>query len=101
MNLIIDIDDTLLLYPNKTFENIIDKYNAAYPDHEEIRLLNERYNKGDLIILHTGRNWDKYHFTKKQLEKFGIKHHELVMGKPQGIYVDRDSYKSIKDIFDD
>jgi hypothetical protein len=101
MNLIVDLDDNLLLYPNKTFENIIDKYNAAYPDKEEIRLLNDRHNKGDVIMIHTGRNWDKYHLTKEQLEKFNIKYHELVMGKPQGIYIDKDSYKSIKDIFDD
>jgi hydroxymethylpyrimidine pyrophosphatase-like HAD family hydrolase len=101
MNFVIDIDDTLLIYPNRKFVDIYEKYSSAFPNNEAIKKVNELYNKGHVIILHTGRNWDKYQFTKKQLHIFGVKHHELVMGKPQGYYIDKDSYKSLKDFEND
>lgn len=91
MNFVVDIDNTLLLYPDG------DNYNDAVPNIDEIKILNSLYVKGHIIIIHTGRNWDKYEFTKKQLKDFGIKYHELVMGKPQGIYIDTDSYQSLRE----
>lgn len=94
---VVDIDDTLLLYPNKKYDDVFDKYNDAYANQKEIDLLNKLYNDGYTILLLTGRNWDKYFFTVKQLKKFKIKYHQLIMGKPQGCYVDRDSYKSLKE----
>jgi hypothetical protein len=96
MTYVIDIDDTLLIYPkHAVFAD--NKYNCALPNKDEIKRCNELFDS-NTIILHTGRNWDKYEFTKKQMERFGIKYHELVMGKPQGIYIDKDSYKSLKDV---
>ena len=99
MIFIIDIDDTLLLYDNnKKYENIIDKYNSASPDLKEIDILNNLYLFGNTIILYTGRNWDKYEYTKQQMKKFNINYHELVMGKPQGIYIDKDSMRSLQEV---
>lgn len=98
MTFVIDIDDTLLLYDNDYTG--LTRYKSAKPNIKEIKLVNEKYKKGNKIIIHTGRNWDKYDFTKKQLKEFKIKYHELIMGKPQGIYIDKDSYKSIEEYND-
>lgn len=97
MTYVIDIDDTLIWYPDKEYKDIYEKYDSAIPDKEEIEALNMLFDKGNYVILHTGRNWDKYELTKVQMANFGIKHHELVMGKPQGIYIDKDSYKTISE----
>ncbi len=90
MTFVIDIDDTL-----------IKSEKPGYLRPEEIKseteLVRMLYKSGYIIILHTGRNWDKYKLTINQLKKFGIPFHELVMGKPQGVYIDKDSYKSIND----
>ena len=75
----------------------MEKYLDGKPNIDEIKLVNKYYNIGHRIILWTGRNWDKYEITKAQLEACKIKHHELIMGKPQGVYVDVDSLKSLKE----
>jgi hydroxymethylpyrimidine pyrophosphatase-like HAD family hydrolase len=95
--LVIDIDNTLLMYPDKKYDNILDKYNDAIPDWAEISLLNELWANGYIIILFTGRNWDKYNFTINQLKEIGIRFDQLIMGKPQGIYIDKDSFKTLKE----
>lgn len=95
MTFIIDIDDTILLYPKKKYEDIENRYNDAIPDLKEIEKINELYDNGNIIIIHTGRNWDKYYSTKMQLHAIGLKYQELVMGKPQGVYIDKDSFKTI------
>jgi hypothetical protein len=97
MKFVIDIDDHLIKYPEKDFENIMEKYKSGLPAISEIEILNQLFCQGHMIILHTGRNWDKYQFTKEQLASFDIQYDELVMGKPQGIYVDIDSCKSLKE----
>ena len=80
MRLIIDIDGTLLFSKCENY-----KYYDTIPNKKEIKLLNKVYCTDNTIILHTSRHWNQYEFTKKQLKKFGIKYHELVMGKPEGI----------------
>ena len=102
MNFIIDIDDTLLNYhENKEYDEIWKRYKDAKPDYSQIEIVNELYKNGHKIILHTGRNWDKYEITKNQMAEFNINHHELVMGKPQGVYIDKDSYKNIEECLND
>ena len=96
--MIIDLDDHLLLYENSSLVGR-EKYALAIPNHEEINITNKFYDDGHIIIIHNGRNWDKYIFTKTQLDTFDIRYHELVMGKPQGIYVDKNSIKSLKDLY--
>ena len=100
MTLVVDIDNTLLISEKKicsccrriTYQN-------AIKIKSEIEYLNKLFKKHK-IILYTGRNWDCYDFTVKQLKKHKIKYHELVMGKPQGIYIDADAYKSVEEIYD-
>jgi hydroxymethylpyrimidine pyrophosphatase-like HAD family hydrolase len=99
MNFIIDIDDTIFKYPDKEYKDIIDKYNSAIVDEEMRKDINKLYGKGQTIILFTGRNWDKYDFTKQQLADFNICYNILIMGKPQGIYIDKYSYKTLKEFF--
>lgn len=90
MTFVIDIDDTLLKTSGPP------NYKNLKP-LKEIRFVNKMFLEGHTIILHTGRNWDKYDLTINQLEKLCVDYDELVMGKPQGIYIDKDSYKSIND----
>lgn len=99
MNYVIDIDDTIL-YSTKTECSKCGRinYSIINEDVKEIELINKLYDEGNIIILHTGRNWDSYILTKNQLLDCGVKYHELVMGKPQGVYVDKDSIKTLSDL---
>jgi len=95
---IIDIDDTILFYSEDNNGSGIEKYKKGMPNIKEINEINKKYCEGHTIIIHTGRNWDKYSYTVKQLNSIGLKYHQLVMGKPQGIYIDKDSHRSIQSI---
>ena len=82
----IDIDDTLC-------HNIEDDYAHSSPCLEAMKRVNDLYDQGHTIKLYTGRgSFDKYdwkEFTEKQLKKWGIKHHELIMGKPHAdVFID-------------
>ena len=99
MVFIIDIDGTILYsdtsqctYCGRTI------YELRGMDNVEVKRINELYDDGHTIILHTGRGWDAYNITKKQLEKCRVKYHELVMGKPLGIYVDKEAIKTLEDV---
>ena len=70
-------------------------YVNAVPQKDMIKMLNKFYNEGYKIIIYTsrymGRNSediiktykDGYEFTFKQLKNWGIKFHELFLGKPR------------------
>lgn len=90
----LDIDNTIC----KTKSNI---YKYSKPFEEKIKFINYLYNKGFYIKLFTsrfmGRNKERkslaikqgYKFTKKQLDKWGMKYDELLFGKPSfDIYID-------------
>lgn len=72
-----DIDDTLLKYHGD--------YTLSTPIQNRIDRVNELYENGHTVILMTARGMssgkDYTELTKKQLEVFGIKHHELIMKK--------------------
>lgn len=95
----IDIDDTIL-WCVKTPCGRCSRttYELASVNREEIRLINERYGAGDTIILWTGRSWDQYRLTVDMLRRVGVHYHELLMGKPQGTYIDRDAKHSLKEV---
>jgi len=95
--IVIDIDDTLIIYPDNGLKAQA-RYPFATPNTIEIELVNKLYKKGHIIILHTGRGWHQYELTKQQMKDFGVKYHELVMAKPVGIYIDKDSYKSLLEV---
>ena len=97
MILIVNIDDTLIIYPENNNLDSIDMYRDALPNKKEISRLNRLYKKGYTIVLITDKNWNRYKLTVKQLENFGILYSQLVMGFPQGFYIDANSYKSIEE----
>lgn len=78
MKFLFDIDDTLLVSTVK--EN--GDYDFKENKEEVIKKLNKCYDRGDTVFLWTGRHWNHFHLTKKQLEDAGVKYHTLIMGKP-------------------
>ena len=75
------------------------QYEGATPKKKRIEVINKLYEEGHYIIYMTaramGRNSDKPHeeaakkaeellkpLTKMQLDIWGCKYHELIMGKP-------------------
>ena len=100
MTYVFDIDGTVCSLTNGDYEN-------ASPIKERIEVVNRLYEEGNKIIFHTARGMGRssnnrfraasefWTFTYKQLEEWGVKFHELFLGKPAGdIYIDD---KGIKD----
>ena len=68
-------------------------YKDAKPYDDVIEKINSLYNSGNSIILYTSRgsgsgtDWSE--FTKNQVDSWGVKYHELLLGKPMyDIFVD-------------
>ena len=78
-------------------------YHKAEPWQDRIKVLNKLYDEGNYIIYFTaramGRFADQPHsvaaskakevlceLTEKQLNDWGVKYHELIMGKPHADY---------------
>jgi len=88
-----DLDDTLCFRPKEKESLGIDKYNYCEPIQEMIDLSNSLYDKGYTIYIYTARgmhtlNGDVkeiyaklYDITLNSLEKWGVKHNGLYMGK--------------------
>ena len=95
MNYYIDIDHTI------TENNIQDlDYSNALPNKININKVNELYDEGNTIVMwtargtKTGKNW--FEITYKQLNQWGVKFHELRMGKPAfDVLIDDKAYNSI------
>ena len=85
--IVFDIDNTI----TKTIKN---NYRLAKPIKKRIQLINKLYDKGHYIKIFTarymGRNKENRNLVKKkyyketfnQLSLWGVKFHELIMGKP-------------------
>jgi len=76
-------------------------YNNSKPKLARIDKVNKLFNTGNKIIICTARGMGRhnndhrraydefYNFTIEQLSLWGIKYHELYLGKPSGdIYID-------------
>jgi histidinol phosphatase-like enzyme len=80
-----DIDETLTQTKGNDYEN-------AQPIPKMIELVNKLYDKGCTIILFTGRggtsgtDWTKT--TENQLQSWGVKYHNLIMGFSKDIVID-------------
>ena len=87
-------------------------YHKAEPWQDRIKVLNKLYDEGNYIIYFTaramGRFADQPHsvasvkakevlfeLTKQQLEEWGVKYNELIMGKPHADFFIDD--KGVKD----
>lgn len=91
---VFDIDNTLCVTSGSDYEN-------SSPIQSRIDKVNSLYSEGHTILLQTARGMGRsnnnqqdaiellYDFTKGQIDRWGIKHHKLFLGKAAGdIYVD-------------
>lgn len=81
-----DIDGTLCEQEKKD-------YSRARPFMERIKSVNLLYGEGHRIVLFTARGSksgiDWLDVTRQQLENWGLRYHELIMGKPHAdFYID-------------
>ena len=82
----IDLDNTICRTRGTDYQN-------AVPIKKAVRLVNELYDKGHTICIFTGRGsssgLDWKDLTLRQLVKWGVKFHSLIMGKPPyDIFID-------------
>ncbi len=102
MTYVFDIDGTICTKVNDG------NYVNAKPEVFRIKIVNRLYDEGNTIILYTARgmgrhnnnsqsaNDEFYELTVKQLLLWGVKYHQLFLGKPAGdIYVDE---KGMRDL---
>lgn len=100
MTYVFDVDGTVC-------NNTYGKYEEAQPYYERINKINKLYDEGHKIIMFTARGMERYngdlekvnerfyYFTLEQLKNWGIKFHQLKLGKPAAdAYIDD---KGIKD----
>jgi hypothetical protein len=92
MKVCFDIDGVLC-------DQVGQDYEEAQPNRPMIELLNRLYDRGDHIVLHTSRFMGRTkgnreeaermgrEFTERQLAGWGVRYHELWMGKPRYDYV--------------
>lgn len=83
------------------------KYEGSIPIKERIEKINNLYYEGHIIKYFTARGMGRYNddsdkaynkfynLTKMQLDIWGCKYHELILGKPSADYYIDD--KAIKD----
>lgn len=77
-------------------------YLLAEPLKENIKKINQLYDVGHEIILFTargsatGKDWEAA--TRAQMQKWGVKHHRLLFGKPPADFYIDDKLLSIEDI---
>jgi hypothetical protein len=79
MNIFVDIDESICYYADER------DYNLALPIKDRIDKINKLYEEGNTITYWTARGSvtkiDWYNVTKKQLEMWGCKYHNLSVGK--------------------
>jgi len=93
---VIDIDGTICNLPAG-----VSDYALSVPMTDRIKHVNSLYEAGHTIVYFTARGMGRtegkasksyelfYELTKAQLEDWGAKHHELILGKPAGdVYID-------------
>ena len=83
-------------------------YEGSTPIIERIKMINQLYDNGNIIIFQTARGMGRfendaqkaieafYKMTEEQLKRWGVKYHQLFLGKPAGdIYIDD---KGVRDV---
>ena len=96
MIIFVDIDETICT-------NSKDRdYSKAKPIDDNINKINNLYDEGNTIIYWTARgtvtgiDWSE--ITKKQLKRWGAKHHDCRLGKPHYDLIICDKSKRIEEI---
>jgi len=79
MNIYVDVDNTITETTGMDYQN-------AKPIYEKISIINDLYNQGHTITYWTARGSvsgiNFYELTKSQLEDWGVKYHNFMVGKP-------------------
>jgi hypothetical protein len=79
----VDIDGTLVQY--RKFNEL--STSVLTPIQEVIDVINKYYDEGAVIVITTARPSSYELFTKQELEKIGVKYHQLVMDLGRGTRV--------------
>lgn len=89
----VDLDDTICTRPTDLEHLGPNKYKHCEPIIEMVELVNSLYDKGHTIYIYTARGMTQYNgdlikihhhiyqMTLDSLEKWGVKHHGLFLGK--------------------
>jgi len=101
---VFDIDGTICEKDEFSDAN----YESSKPIKDRVKIVNKLYDEGNTIIFQTARGMGRfendaekaikmfYEFTAKQLNSWGVKYHQLFLGKPAGsLYIDD---KGMRDI---
>ena len=93
MLIYVDIDETICESPEDR------DYTKAQPIKERIEKINQLFDEGNTIVYWTARGTmtgiDWYQVTQKQFEIWGVKYHDLKMGKPAyDLFIDDKNIKS-------
>lgn len=95
MQIIIDMDGTICS-EERTFSRCL-----AKPKDNAIVAVNALYDAGHIVIIYSARTWVEYEMTVDWLRKYGVKYHQLFMGKPIGdVWID-DRAISFRDNWDE
>ena len=97
MKIFIDIDNTI-------FNTIGNKYAECTPKPENIAKANKLFDEGHTITYWTargcksGKSAEYFSLTYEQLKKFGVKFHEVRMGKPHfDLFIDDKNVNALHD----
>ena len=78
-------------------------YGQAEPNWKMIRIVNRLYDMGNEIVLFTARGYvtkiDWRLVTENQMREWGVKHHELHMGKPNADYYVDDKFLDMEFLY--
>jgi hypothetical protein len=78
MKIFVDLDNTLCVTHGLEYQN-------SKPIFERIKIINELYDKGNIITIYTARGSvskiDYFDLTERQLKKWGIKYNNLSVGE--------------------
>jgi uncharacterized HAD superfamily protein len=77
----------------------IEKRDTAKPYKNNIGIVNSLYDKGYVVIIHTGRSWAYYDQTTAWLKRHGVKYSELVMGKVVAHYYIDDRNSTLEEVY--
>jgi hypothetical protein len=79
MNIYVDVDNTITETSGMDYQN-------AKPIYEKIEIINKLFDQGHTITYWTARGSvsgiNFYEITKSQLNDWGAKHHNFIVGKP-------------------
>lgn len=93
MKIFVDIDNTITVTNDNDYTN-------SQPLHDKIKIINDLYDNGHHITYWTARGSasgvNYYDLTKKQLDDWGVKYHNFMVGKPSyDIFIDDKTINNI------